>query len=98
VICQHVDLDLRQLTKNFRHCCCLQVRLSTAAPGGAASWCCAVKVRREYGKDNKKLDDKPKETLFKTLNQVRQQQRHLLIAFWGVKVLFRFPHKPLAPL
>jgi hypothetical protein len=29
---------------------------------------------------------------------VCQQQRHLLlIAFWRVKVLLRFPHKPLLP-
>lgn len=49
-----------------------EVRLSTAAPlDPSNSWCCQVKLRKEYGKDNNKLDTKPKEEVFATLNQVR---------------------------
>lgn len=29
-----------------------------------------MKLRKEYSKDNRKLDTKPKEEIFKTLNQV----------------------------
>ena len=62
-------------------CCrCLQVRLSTAAPGGSDTWCCQIKLRKEYDKDNRPLDPKPKETLFKTLNQVRGG-----MAAWGMQ-------------
>lgn len=47
-----------------------QVRLSTASPGGDTTWRCQIKLRKEYGKDNRPLDNKPRETVFKTLNQV----------------------------
>lgn len=49
----------------------LQVRLSTAPPGGeGVSWCCQIKLRKEYVKDSDQRDPKPKEVLFKTLTQV----------------------------
>jgi len=56
----------------YAHTRSRQVRLSTAAPTDpSSSWCCQVKLRKEYGKDNNKLDTKPKEEVFATLNQVQ---------------------------
>lgn len=49
----------------------LQVRLSTSSPGvRGVTWCCKIKLRREYGPDNKQLDAQPKEEDFKTITQV----------------------------
>jgi hypothetical protein len=57
------------------------VRLSTAPPTApGATWYCQIKLRHEYGKDNKQLDSAPKELAFKTLNQDEKEYLHHYIS------------------
>jgi hypothetical protein len=66
LVCERLLLFLLRCCCCCCHCCCC---------------CCPlqVKLRKEYSKDNKKLGTKPKEEMFKTLNQVNHMM-HMMPA------------------
>src|SRR5690349_8350866 len=59
----------------------LQVRLSTVPPDTPGdTWCCHIKLRKEYDKHNKQLQSKPTEQSFKILNQDQRDVLHHYIS------------------
>lgn len=53
------------------------MRLSTVQPEASdVSWCCQIKLRKEYDKNNKQLESRPTEEVFKTLYDSQKDVLH----------------------
>lgn len=57
------------------------MRLSTVPPEDpGVTWCCRIKLRKEYDRHNKQLETKPTEQAFKTLYQDQKDILHHYIS------------------